>query len=262
MEAVAQQGNPFATPKALENSSYSAFTGGKLTRRLEGKPTALEEFVHDSFRSLVLNPRFTCVAAKSAVAHDAYRIGNYAAMDDDGAIEGLAHDLYEFVQERPSFDGFSTFVATFNASEATTEVTFEERLWSLLQRLHALDRNHFDWDPTVSSDPDSEKFSFSFAGTAFFLVGLHSASSRFTRRFAFPTIAFNAHSQFEGLRETGKYERMQKVIRARDVSLQGDINHNLSDFGERSEARQYSGRAVENEWKCPFLRDLAKAHLK
>ncbi|MEP6902345.1 MAG: YqcI/YcgG family protein, partial [Actinomycetota bacterium] len=29
-------------------------------------------------------------------------------------------------------------------------------------------------------------------------------------------------------------------------------NPNLSDFGTQSEARQYSGRAVEHEWKCPF----------
>ena len=260
MEAVAQHRNPFATWRALQNSSYSAFRGGKLSRPLAGTPTPLEEFVHDSFRSLVLNPRFTCVAAKSAIAHDAYRIGNYQAMDDAGAIEGLAHDLYEFVQERPSFEGFSTFVATFNASEAASEVVFEQRLWSMLQRLNTLDSSHHEWDPAVSSDPDSEHFSFSFAGTAFFLVGLHPSSNRFTRRFAFPTVAFNAHSQFEDLRESGKYERMQKVIRARDVSLQGDINHNLSDFGERSEARHYSGRAVENEWRCPFLRDASKDH--
>jgi uncharacterized protein len=26
----------------------------------------------------------------------------------------------------------------------------------------------------------------------------------------------------------------------------------LSDFGERSEARQYSGRAVEENWRAPF----------
>jgi FPC/CPF motif-containing protein YcgG len=27
----------------------------------------------------------------------------------------------------------------------------------------------------------------------------------------------------------------------------------LEDFGENSEARQYSGRKVGEEWKCPFL---------
>lgn len=42
------------------------------------------------------------------------------------------------------------------------------------------------------------------------------------------------------------------MIRARDKTLQGDLNQNLADYGEASEARQYSGRAVENDWKCPF----------
>ena len=36
------------------------------------------------------------------------------------------------------------------------------------------------------------------------------------------------------------------------MSLQGTINPNLADFGDASEARQYSGRAVEANWTCPF----------
>jgi FPC/CPF motif-containing protein YcgG len=45
---------------------------------------------------------------------------------------------------------------------------------------------------------------------------------------------------------------MRETIRARDMKLQGTLNPNLSDFGKQSEARQYSGRAVEQNWKCPF----------
>ena len=47
-------------------------------------------------------------------------------------------------------------------------------------------------------------------------------------------------------------EKMQAAIRARDVKLQGDINPNLADFGEATEARQYSGRAVEPDWTPPI----------
>jgi hypothetical protein len=36
--------------------------------------------------------------------------------------------------------------------------------------------------------------------------------------------------------------------------LQGSLNPNLADFGEQSEARQYSGRATEADWVCPFHR--------
>jgi FPC/CPF motif-containing protein YcgG len=84
------------------------------------------------------------------------------------------------------------------------------------------------------------------------VVGLHPASSRFARRFAWPTLVFNAHHQFDRLRAEGRYDRMQEVIRSRELALQGDLNPNLGDFGSLSEARQYSGRPAEAGWRCPF----------
>ena len=36
------------------------------------------------------------------------------------------------------------------------------------------------------------------------------------------------------------------------MALQGSINPVLARFGEASEARQYSGRAVLDTWACPF----------
>ena len=58
--------------------------------------------------------------------------------------------------------------------------------------------------------------------------------------------------QFERLREQNQFERLRETVRARDYKLQGSLNPNLSNFGESSEARQYSGRAVEEGWRCPF----------
>lgn len=49
----------------------------------------------------------------------------------------------------------------------------------------------------------------------------------------------------------GDYPEMQKATRARDRALQGSVNPNLADFGVASEARQYSGREVGNDWQCP-----------
>ena len=45
---------------------------------------------------------------------------------------------------------------------------------------------------------------------------------------------------------------MQQLIRGREFALQGTINPMLSNFGEQSEARQYSGRAVDADWNPPF----------
>jgi FPC/CPF motif-containing protein YcgG len=250
--AIVPVANPFDSELAILHSSYSAYEDGSLRRVLAGSPTALEEFVHDSFRALVLNPRFTCVAAKSAIRSNNYRFGHYAQLGATPCIEGLARDLFSFVGEQDSFDGFSTFVATFKTPSAVDENEFESLLWQTLRSLSTFDAPHHAWDPEVSDNPEDPNFGFSFGGRAFFVVGLHSASSRFTRRFAFPTLVFNSHAQFEALRKDGRYERVQDVIRARDVALQGNVNANLADFGKKSEAAQYSGRAVEPGWRCPF----------
>jgi uncharacterized protein len=66
---------------------------------------------------------------------------------------------------------------------------------------------------------------------------------------------FNPHAQFDRLRQQGHYTRLRDHIRERDAALQGTANPNVSDFGEASEARQYSGRdTTGDQWRCPFQR--------
>ena len=84
------------------------------------------------------------------------------------------------------------------------------------------------------------------------MIGLHGGASRLARRLPFPALVFNSHRQFEQLRADGRYAKMQAATRERDIALQGSINPNLADFGRASEARQYSGRAVDSGWVCPF----------
>ena len=245
--------NPFASDLAVANSTYATFRGKRLVRAATDEPVApIQAFVHDSLRALVLNTKFSCVGAKAAVRGGAYRVGLYDSLGSAGATAGLARDLYYFVEEQDRFAGFSTFAASFRGPVVPGEAEFEGLLWTQLQRLHEEDRRYHRWAHGVSPDPDNTEFAFSFAGEAFFIVGLHPASSRFARRFAWPTLVFNAHHQFERLRGEGRYERMQQVIRARERELQGTVNPNLADFGVRSEARQYSGRPVGEGWRCPF----------
>jgi hypothetical protein len=133
------------------------------------------------------------------------------------------------------------------------ETEFEALLWQQLQALHDADATR-GWAPSVSDRPEDPRFAFSFAGMAFFVVGLHPASSRLARRFGWPVLVFNPRAQFDRLREDGRYGGLRDRIRTREMALQGDLNPNLAEFGEASEARQYSGRAVESEWRCPFHR--------
>ena len=37
------------------------------------------------------------------------------------------------------------------------------------------------------------------------------------------------------------------------AALQGEINPMVDDHGQSSEARQYSGREVEEDWQAPFV---------
>lgn len=245
--------NPFNSELALQHSSYSALRQGYLVNLLEPQKTASElaEFVHGQFYALTMDPRFSCVAARSAFNQKTYRFGMYPEMNSAEATAGLCRDLFAFVQEQPEMDSnFTTFVASFAGPNPVDEEHFEKLLWQQLQSLHENDTS--TWDAEVSSDPENRHFSFSFAERSFFIIGLHAGSSRWARRFAWPTLVFNAHHQFEHLRKTGRYVHFQKTIRGVERRLQGSINPTLMNFGEKSEAAQYSGRAVGEDWKCPF----------
>jgi FPC/CPF motif-containing protein YcgG len=232
--------------------TYYAYRAGKLVRMADGSDApALAQFVHKQFRALVSEADFPCVGARAAVRAESYRFSVYGEMGTPETTERLAADLTQFGIERPNLPGeFNTFVAAFNTPAPANEEHFELLVWSQLQRLHEQDTQ--PWDPAVSSDTTSADFEFSFAGTAYFLVGLNPTATRWSRRFAWPVLVFNGHDQFERLRENGNMERFKKTIRSRDINLQGDINPNLADFGNDSAARQYSGRQVEPDWTCPF----------
>lgn len=245
--------NPYNSEIALMNSSYAAFQNGRLVYLLDQEKSvfALAEFVHGQIRALFLEPKFVCVGAMAAINEGTYRFGMYGTMDSSEATAGLCRDLFAFVDEQDEIDSnFTTFIASFSSPNPNDEKHFEHLVWNQLQSLH--DHDLCVWDTTVSSDPEDPHFSFSFAGRAFFIVGLHASSARWSRRFAWPTLVFNAHHQFEELREASKFEQFQKIIQARDRLLQGTININLANFGEASEARQYSGRPVDEAWKCPL----------
>ncbi len=134
-----------------------------------------------------------------------------------------------------------------------SETQFEALLWRRLQSLHHLDNQAgVGWAEDVSNDPASPQFSMSVGGAAYFVVGLHPGASRAARRFNRPALIFNPHDQFKRLQADGRYAQIKKTVRARDTKIDGDINPMLADFGEASEALQYSGRRVGGDWRCPF----------
>lgn len=212
---------------------------------------AVEDLAHEEFRTVVLNPSFACVLGASAVRRGDYRFHSYPRLGSPESADALAGNLAAFIQDFPLTPGrYASYVASFREPGGVTAAEFEKLLWQTLQHLHQRDEQA--WDPSVSSDPDDAGFSFSFHGRAFFVVGLHAGSPRWTRRLAFPTLVFNAHEQFEDLRRSGKFPNVQQTIRNRDTKLQGSPNPALADYGRESEARQYAGRVVSPDWECPF----------
>ena len=214
----------------------------------------VERRIDAEFRAFVGDEAFPCLAGKGAVKRGDYTLGVYPALGSSRAAQLMAADLGRFTASIPADGaGLRTFAAVFTGTPPADEREFERLLWRQLQQLHDLDAPGA-WDPLASGDPDDAEFSFSFGGRALFVVGLHPASSRLSRRFAWPTLMFNPRAQFDRLKAEGRFERMRALVRERDLALQGTPNPNLADFGHASEARQYSGRATEAEWACPFHR--------
>lgn len=194
---------------------------------------------------------YPCVGAKSALHTGHYRLGSYGEMGAPATTQRLAGDLKTYIQETLATESnYMTMVAVFD-DEIQSELDFEQKLWLQLQKLHEADGDT-PWDPAVGTDPEDIDFSFSFNGSAFFIVGLHPQASRKARKFSYTAMAFNLHHQFERLRAAGTYEKMKTVIREREIAYEGSINPMLNDHGKGLEAPQYSGREVDDSWKCPF----------
>lgn len=203
------------------------------------------------FKEFIVDQNHPCVMAQTVFSMDKVDFHVYENFGSRQTAKELLSDLNSYIANY-DFDSpdFFTFIATFEGRTNFTEEQFEALLWQQLEFLHKADDQ--PWDPTVSSDPANPNFSFSIGGKAFYLVGLHPNSSRKARQSPLPTLAFNLHWQFEKLREMGAYANVREKIRERDFELQGGNNPMLEDFGEKSEARQYSGRKVGEAWKCPF----------
>jgi FPC/CPF motif-containing protein YcgG len=235
------------------------------------KTNQLASQMEHAFRDFVLDPDFPCLGAKAAFNSDSQTIRVFEELGSAESTAELAAALSDFAHlvgrdavepncgatsqpDRPTASrptDYSTFVAIFESPRETTEIEFERLIWKQLRLLHARDTGP-EWAANVASDPADPHFSFSFNGQALYVIGMHGQSSRTARRFPWPAMIFNPHEQFERLRADGKWKHMQEAIRERDRQLQGSINPMLSDFGEQSEARQYSGRVVEANWRAPF----------
>ena len=213
-----------------------------------GHPLAAE------FRAFIADSRFPCLGAKAALNQGGIRtiVARDIRSDDDDLLILLSLVDHSRRCRRPS-RLFRSFAVLFENRAELSEKQFERVLWSRLQSLSEIDAAMgFGPDPRVARDPDDPCFAISFSGEAYFVIGLHPHSSRPARRFMTQALVFNLHDQFDRLRAEGRYGKLKAAINARDRTISGSVNPMLADHGTLSAARQYSGRAVREDWRCPF----------
>lgn len=215
------------------------------------KTDILSKQIEKEFEEFIIDQNHPCIMANTVFSMKDYELQTYNSLGTKSTAQQLLLALTEYISNYDFTDNkFKTFLAVFPEVEIVSEIEFENLLWRQLQFLHDVDCK--EWDHRVSNDPENNNFSMSISGRGFYIIGMHPKSSRMARRVPYPTLVFNLHWQFEKLREMGAYHKVRDKIRERDVELQGSINPVLEDFGESSEARQYSGRNVDDTWKCPF----------
>ncbi|MEO7268548.1 MAG: guanitoxin biosynthesis heme-dependent pre-guanitoxin N-hydroxylase GntA [Knoellia sp.] len=228
-------------------------TQTKQTKQTPTVPTEDEVLGH--LAPWVLDPQYPCLGARAVFSRERAHVVTTGRLGSASSSLDVYRALREFGEEADPSQGFTSLIAAFGGEPPLTEFTFEDRLWTTLQHLHDFDDT--PWNSEVSDDPADVDFSFSVGGVAYFVIGLHPHASRDARRTPWPVLVFNLHSQFEELKASGRYDRMRDLIRGRDLNLQGSVNPMVADHGVSSEARQYSGRAVDTGWEAPLEQDTA-----
>jgi len=232
----------------------------------DAKPSAEVKFLHDQFTTLV-SGQFPCIGAHAAIHEGTYRLGVYDRLAAVESVAGMGRDLRRFVAEQTEFASlreylhegeafgqFTSFVAVFRQPVPATEQEFEDLLWQHLQLLH--DHDEPVWDPARSATPGHAEFAYSFAGRAFFVVGFNPHASELPRRFAYPTLVFNAEYQIARLHREGRFLAFANAVRRRYVKLAGRLNPSVPKdvASTQDETRVYSGvpHPEGGSWRCPL----------
>lgn len=207
----------------------------------------------------VMQKNYPCTAAIQSVARNESIYGQFENFGSGQSGRQLRAELQKFIQQQQANNStYLSYWAIYEGQNLFSEDDFEIALWQELSHLTSEQTKNQDWKDLAKANPTEKSFSFCIDGHEFFVVGLHPQSSRLARRFPKPAIVFNVFKQFENLEKSGQYESIKKLIRERDVRLQGSVNPMVENYGDQWEAIQFSGKKNESQWKCPFhfIKDL------
>lgn len=197
---------------------------------------------------------FPCIMAKTVSRIGWLQTLTLKDIENEENIIKFQKNMYHFIDHyHSSADTLHSFVLMIENKHYQSFECFEEKFWNFLIKIDYFDKILYHHDDRVHSDPQSDNFSFSLMEEAFFILALHPNSPRRSRQFSLPAIVFNPHQQFEKLRTNGVFVKIRDIIRKKDKLLQGFSNPMLSDFGDKSEVYQYTGRAHRFEESLPLF---------
>jgi FPC/CPF motif-containing protein YcgG len=212
-----------------------------------------DEAITKEYCEFLSRKEFPCIGAKAALSRNHIKSVVLTHMACPAHDAEALQFIYNFVDSyRVSKDPYHSAAVIFKGPTNISEEIFEHLFWQRLHSMSNLDSKNYNHDTRVDSDPTSANYSFSLKAEAFFIVGLHPASSRKARQFKYPTLVFNPHAEFEKLRASKRFVKMKQVVRKRDIEYSGSINPMLDDFGNASEVYQYSGKQYTADWFCPL----------
>lgn len=197
---------------------------------------------------------FPCIMAKTVSRIGWLETLTLRDIEKEESIIQFQKSIYQFIDHyHSSPDTLHSFVLMIENKHYQSFECFEEKFWNFLIMIDYFDKILYHHDDRVHADPQSDNFSFSLMEEAFFILALHPNSPRRSRQFSLPAIVFNPHEQFEKLRTNGLFVKIRDIIRKKDKLLQGFSNPMLSDFGDKSEVYQYTGRAHHFEESLPLF---------
>lgn len=211
----------------------------------------------DDFWSFIAGDGFSCTGGKATRNRMTFRSGFHAAQGSREAAQTLAAHLYRFQEERKAENPalpflYCVYAAFFDGPEVSSEKHAHDLVWRQLQALHDTDMEKHGYAEDASADVTSMDFAYSVGAECFMVPSLNPFASRLTRRYKRPVMVFIPREQFHHIYDNGIYKKMQEVIRAHDIRMQGTCNPMLDLHETASDAVTFSGMAVASAAECPF----------
>jgi hypothetical protein len=193
---------------------------------------------YESFRDGLLGERngtpFPC---HFGVETERDGLGLYTAVPsatEPDALLGLGEVLLEYLDTYRTYSAYAPLTVFFRPPrEPLSEAAYHERLWHVLQFLHVHDPE--PWPEDVPTDPDDERWEFSFGGVPMFPTSRAPFYDERASRHC-PVgleVTFQPRDLFDGLTaDTERGQRAREIIQARMESYDGVPPHpDLGDWG-------------------------------